>query len=86
MLGNTPPPGKPAAGRKARTSVPRAQERGRGPREGQGVAGWRVAYKRNAKGEHVVALIFTGLARQYWETADAALPAMTGSDSSLSAT
>jgi hypothetical protein len=24
----------------------------------KGLVGWRVAYKRNAKGEHVVALIF----------------------------
>jgi len=26
----------------------------------KGLVGWRVAYKLNAKGEHVVALIFTG--------------------------
>lgn len=29
----------------------------------RGVADGRVAYKRNAKGEHVVALIFTGFDR-----------------------
>jgi hypothetical protein len=30
----------------------------------RGVAGARVAYKMNAKGEHVVALIFSSFARQ----------------------
>jgi hypothetical protein len=30
----------------------------------RGVAGARVAYKTNAKGEHVVALIFTGFERK----------------------
>jgi hypothetical protein len=30
----------------------------------RGLAGARVAYKVNARGEHVVALIFTGFERQ----------------------
>ena len=32
--------------------------------KGRGLVGARVAYKRNAKGEHVVALIFTGFDRK----------------------